>query len=111
MRKNNYTKEFKEKIVQEIISGKKTQAQVCREYKIASGTLSPWVTKYKNGESLTSRGAIRNKEKELNRKISQLEQLIGQQTIEIALLKKAKALSEQKLKDELSGKPMVGLSE
>lgn len=108
MRKNrSYTIEFKRKIVQEIITGQKSLAQICREHSISSSTVSTWVKKYKNGHNLQQPNN-QSKEKAMNKRIAQLEQLLGQQTLEITLLKKARELSEQKLREESFNRPIPG---
>lgn len=86
MKKRKFSVEFKRQVVEEIQTGMKTPAQVIREYEVGSSTIQRWRNQYEHGKldnEPTYRGALENK-------ISELERKIGQQTMEIELLKKAK---------------------
>ncbi|TDX82562.1 transposase [Epilithonimonas xixisoli] len=47
-RKNIYTKEVIDFILEEITTGNKTKLQIVEEYKIPKTTLYKWISKYKN---------------------------------------------------------------
>lgn len=110
MRKNkSYSKEQKEEIISEIYQGQKTKAQICREYEISSSTMWEWLKKYEAGTLFNSAKESNSELIISNQKIAQLEQKVGQQALEIDLLKKAKKISEQMRREELSRKRKWGL--
>ena len=80
-----YQPETKFKVILEIITKKKTQAEICRELNISSNLINSWKEEFlKNGPKIFEKDISDDKDK----KIKELETLIGKQTIEIALLKK-----------------------
>ena len=84
-RGTRYDEEFKRTLVNLYQSGGKTQASLCKEYGIASMTLSRWIKQYStvetdDGEILTAKQV-----KELQKRNAQLEE-------ELLILKKAIAI-------------------
>jgi transposase-like protein len=83
-RKNRvYSLEFKQDIVRQILAGAKMSA-LAREHGIHLNCLAYWVKKYHEGRL----GKAPTTEKALERKVEELEQVIGQLTVENRLLKK-----------------------
>ena len=96
--------EFKRKVIEEIDSGILTATQASREYDLAVSVIHNWRRKWERGElnnTPTPTGAMASK-------IAMLEQKVGQQALEIDLLKKAKALYEQRIKDGSYKAPKTG---
>jgi transposase-like protein len=96
--KRKFSVEFRRQVVEEIQSGMKTVAQAMREYELGSSIISRWRNQYEHGKldnEPTYRGALENK-------IAELERKIGQQTMEIELLKKARDASRRRLNEKLS---------
>ena len=84
-RGTRYDEDFKRTLVNLYQSGGKTQASLCKEYGIASMTLSRWIKQYStvetdDGEILTAKQV-----KELQKRNAQLEE-------ELLILKKAIAI-------------------
>ena len=84
-RGTRYDEDFKRTLVNLYQSGGKTQAALCREYRIAPMTLNRWIKQYStvetdNGEVLTAKQV-----KELQKRMTQLEE-------ENLILKKAIAI-------------------
>ncbi len=84
-----YSVEFKRVTIDELLLGEKRASQICRERGIDVTTLRRWRQEYeqKGADAWTtpaSNGTPGGEEK-----IAQLERLIGQLTVENALLKKA----------------------
>ena len=81
-----YSSEFKFKVVLEsIIKG--NVAEVARKYNIHPNKLSTWRTEFtKNGHAVFERGKDKIAE-QMNRKVRELENLIGKKEIEINMLK------------------------
>ena len=77
--------ELKRQIVEELLSGMSTPAQLIRRHEVSSGLLYHWKEQY-------ARGRFDNtpsKEAALEDRVRQLEQLIGKLTLENEFLKKA----------------------
>jgi transposase len=77
--------ELKRQIVEELLSGMSTPAQLIRRYEISSGLLYHWKEQY-------ARGRFDNapsKEAALEDRVRQLEQLVGKLTLENEFSKKA----------------------
>jgi len=89
-----YSNEFKEQVINEILIGLKSKAEICREYNLCSNTIWQWEQKYEKG-TLYKKNGIDTETASLHKKIADLERKIGQQTFEIDLLKKAKRISEE----------------
>ena len=84
-----FSREFKLSVVQQVVSGEKRPAQVCREHGLAEGLLLRWRREYEaRGEAAFA--PHRPSEVEaLERRIADLERLCGQLALENAVLKKA----------------------
>ena len=57
--KSNYSREERQKIVEEYIQSGKSQTVFAPEYGIKPNTLSAWVTKYKSAEAYQAADVIR----------------------------------------------------
>lgn len=99
--KRQFTPEFRKQVVEEIASGVKTRAQAIRQYELSSSIIYRWQNFYEQGK-------LNNQPtpcgKHLNQ-IADLERKVGQMTMELDLLKKARAYQIQK--SVKSFKPMV----
>lgn len=83
--KRNFPIDLKRQVVEELLSGVSTPAQLMRRYEISSGLLYYWKEQY-------ARGRFNNeptKEAALEDRVRQLEQLVGKLTLENEFLKKA----------------------
>ena len=79
-----FTLEFKRQVVEELLSGQSSQAQLCRRYNITSSVLYHWKKQY-------SRGKFNNEPTEeaaLKDRVEQLERLVGKLTLENEFLKR-----------------------
>ena len=77
--------DLKRQIIEELLSGVSTPAQLIRRHEISSGLLYHWKEQY-------ARGRFNNepsKEAALEDRVRQLEQLVGRLTLENEFLKKA----------------------
>lgn len=87
-----HSREFKLSICQQIHSGEKRPAQICREHRLASSVLSRWREEFKErGEqaAFTPRQAPEVSSTDaLERRVAELERHCGQLSLENALLKK-----------------------
>jgi len=77
--------EFKRQVIEELLSGVSSPAQIIRRYEISSGLLYHWRKQY-------AKGAFENPPDQtaaLEERVRQLEQLVGKLTLENEFLKKA----------------------
>ncbi len=93
-KRRTFTPEFKLEAVLDMVRGEKTVAQICRERDITESLLYKWRDVFvergprifadqRNGSSSSDPQAER---------IAELERLVGRQTLEIEVLKKARNL-------------------
>ena len=83
--RRRFSIDLKRQVVEELLSGVSTPAQLIRRYEISSGLLYRWKEQY-------ARGRFDNepsKEAALEDRVRQLEQLVGRLTLENEFLKKA----------------------
>jgi len=76
--------EFKSQVIQDLLSGESSPAQLCRRYNISSSLLYYWKKQY-------SRGKFNNEPTEeaaLRDRVEKLERLVGKLTLENEFLKK-----------------------
>lgn len=80
-----YTPKFKFQVVLELLTGDKTGAQIAKAYGIHPNTLAIWKQTLleKGPEVFAQDGTVA----EYERRIEELERLIGKKEVEIALLK------------------------
>lgn len=85
-----FSPEFKVKVVLEALQGQKSQAQVCRENNVADELVSRWRQEFlERAPEIFMTARTRSAEQE---RITELERLVGQQTLELNILKKASPL-------------------
>ena len=79
-----FSREFKRQVVEELLSGVSTPAQLMRRHEISSGLLSHWKRQYATGgfDNPPNQEAAREV------RVRQLEQLVGKLTLENKFLKK-----------------------
>jgi len=89
-RYKSYSSEFKVKVVLELLQGRKSAAQICREYQIAPQRLSDWQQEFLQRAPLVfaSEQPISAEQE----RIAELERLVGQLTVELAASKKVSSL-------------------
>lgn len=85
MKQRRFSREFKCQVVEELLSGISTPAQLMRRYEISSGLLYHWKKQYTKGRF----NDPPDKETALEERVRQLEQLVGRLTLENEFLKKA----------------------
>ena len=84
-RGTRYDEDFKRTLVNLYQSGGKTQASLCKEYGIATMTLSRWIKQYSTVETDDGEVLTAKQVKELQKRNAQLEE-------ELLILKKAIAI-------------------
>lgn len=101
MKNRVFTPEFKLNIVRVMANGEKTVIQLCREHNLSDSLIHNWKKLYREkGEAAfttpthsragATPASLQDQElRALRNKVAELERLIGQQTIELTILKKA----------------------
>ncbi|MCP4598948.1 MAG: transposase [Proteobacteria bacterium] len=80
-----YSAKLKFQVVIELLTGEKTLGQVAKVYGVHSNTVSAWKKAFfEKGPEIFSQA---NSMAEYERRIAELERLIGRKEVEIALLK------------------------
>ena len=82
--RRSFAVELKRQIIEELLSGMSTPAQLTRRYEISSGLLYHWKEQYAKGRFDNEP----SKEAALEDRVHQLEQLVGKLTLENEFLKK-----------------------
>ena len=86
LKRRQFTKEFKLQVVHEVQAGK-SLAEAAREHELHASTIIDWRMNLEKYAERAFQGNGRSYTDEA--KIAELERMVGQQAMEIALLKKA----------------------
>jgi putative transposase len=90
MRGRTFSREFKLDVVQQIASGAKRPAQVCREHQLAETVLLRWRREYEErGEAAFTPREVAAGSPSAEQRVAELERFCGQLALENAALKKA----------------------
>ena len=98
-KRRKFEVEFRRRVVEEVRGGILTVAQAIRQHELSSNLIYRWMDQYDHGKldnAPSEQGALENK-------IAELERKVGQQAMEIELLKKAR----DRYLAKLSEKPSV----
>ncbi len=89
--RRSFSAEFKARVVLEVLTGQKTAAQVCRDQQLKPDLLSRWKAEFVTYASNVFSGDER--EQQAERRIDELERLVGRLSLELEVAKKAALLS------------------
>ena len=98
--RRSFNDDFKKQVVESIVSGSATQAEMAREYRISPVLISKWKKDYKTGKFFENVGSYDTVKLEL--RVRELERLLGKVTLENEMLKRARDLNTKEKKDDLS---------
>ena len=98
--RRSFSNDFKKQIVESIVSGSATQAEISREHRISPVMINRWKKDYKTGKFFENVDLQDLAKLEL--RIRDLERLVGRLTLENEMLKKIRDLDTMKKKDSLS---------
>ncbi|MDQ3227016.1 MAG: transposase [Chloroflexota bacterium] len=87
-RGRTFSREFKLAAVQDVVSGEKRPAQVCREHGLAAGLLLRWRREVAERGEAAFGPSEATSTLALERKVAELERFCGQLALENAALKK-----------------------
>jgi len=85
-----FTPGFKLQVVLDVLSGRKSNAEVCREHGLAPAVVAVWKEQF--SERAGGIFAGRQSESHEQQRIAELERLVGRQALEIEVLKKASSI-------------------
>ena len=88
--KRTFSAEFKAKVVLEAVSGASSQADPCRRHAIKPNLLATWKAAFL--ERLPTLFQADERRSAEAARVAELERLVGQQALELTILKKASAL-------------------
>lgn len=86
--RRRFTPEFKARVVLELLSGIKTNAEASREYQIKPDMLFRWKAEFLEKAPSVFRSGADDQSAE-HARIAELERMIGRLTLELAVSKKA----------------------
>jgi transposase len=90
--RRTFSAEFKAQVVLQLLRGDISQAEICRKHKLSPNLLATWKTiVLERMATLFDAGGSVEQNRDHTR-ITELEQLVGQQAYELAVLKKASRL-------------------
>lgn len=91
-KRRNFTPEFKAQVVLDVLSGRKSAAQVCREKELKSELISRWKVTLQERAAVVFQGDEQRSQEQA--RIAELERLVGRQALELEILKKASRLGD-----------------
>jgi transposase-like protein len=108
-RLRTFSLELKQKLVREIEQKKSTLAQVSRQYEVRENNVLKWIKKYGMNQKTNIRTIVElesdtAKMLAMQKKIAELEQMVGQKQIEIEFQNKMIELAEQEYKIDIKKK-------
>ena len=100
--RRRFTTGFKRQVEEELLAGAASAAQLCRRYELCPTVLGNWKQRYAQGRLAEAEGASQDQAQ----RIQELERMVGQLTMENALLKRAVAYTLQRRSERSS--PITG---
>ena len=89
-KRRQFTAQFKAELVISVLSGQRSQAEVCREYQIKPQLFNRWQAQFLSNAHLAfDKKASTSAEQE---RIAELEQILGRKTLELEMAKKVSKL-------------------
>jgi transposase-like protein len=85
-----FTPTFKAEVVRDLLTGKRSQAELCREHQLSPSLLALWKDTALERLQVLFQGEEQRDPEQL--RIAELEQLAGRQALELEILKKASRL-------------------
>ena len=98
MKQRTFRAEFKRQVVEELLAGVSTQAQVCRRHELCPSLIRSWREQYAQGKLADPEQVCQGQQQRLQ----ELERMVGQLTMENALLKRAVASTLQRRSEACS---------
>jgi len=90
--RRRFSAAFKRQVVEELLAGGVSAAQLCRRYEVCPTVIGSWKQQYAQGRLAEADGVGQDQAQ----RIQELERMVGQLTMENALLKRAVAYTLQR---------------
>jgi transposase len=90
VRRRRFTGEFKARVVLELISGTKSQAQVCKEQELNPNMVTRWKAEFLQKAPELFQSKEHNDAQQA--RIAELERMVGRLSLELEVAKKASAM-------------------
>ena len=103
-KRRSFTNEFKKQVIEEVQNGLINFSEALRKYELKSSVYYKWRDQYQLGQL----DNVPNREGEYRNRISELERKVGQQAMEIDLLKKLKEMQADRIKEKQSKVLVMG---
>lgn len=108
-RRRTFAESFKRKCVREIEQGKARVSEICKAYQVSDTAVYKWIDKF-GSQSKPERTIVESKSDAqkilaLQKRIAELERLVGQKEIELTFNKKLIEIAEEKFDIEIKKKP------
>jgi transposase-like protein len=100
--RRRFSTAFKRQVVEELLAGGVSAAQLCRRYELCQTVVRSWKQQYAQGRLAEAEGVGQDQAQ----RIQELERMVGQLTMENALLKRAVAYTLQRRSEASS--PLSG---
>jgi putative transposase len=88
--RRSFSDQFKAQLVLDLLTGAASQAELCRKHSLSPTLLARWKSTVLDGLPTLFQGDERASDEQA--RIADLEQLVGRQAYELAILKKASRL-------------------
>lgn len=88
-KRRNFSAEFKSQVVLQLLSGEKSQAELCREHQISGQLLNTWKSHFLAHASSVFESNTHSPEQE---RVAELERMVGRLTMQLDIAKKASTL-------------------
>jgi transposase-like protein len=88
--RRTFTPEFKVQVVLELLTGQRSQAELCRQHQLSPSLLTLWKDTLLERLPLLFQEDARLDQQ--HARVAELEQLVGRQALELEILKKASRL-------------------
>ena len=107
--KRRFSESFKRKKVKDVELGKVKVSQICKAYQVSATAVYKWIDKF-GSRTKAERIIVESKSDTqkiiaLQKRIAELERMVGQKEIELTFNKKMIAIAEQKFGIEIKKKP------
>lgn len=107
--KRRFSESFKRKKVKDIELGKVRVAQICKAYQVSATAVYKWIDKF-GSRTKAERIIVESKSDTqkiiaLQKRIAELERMVGQKEIELTFNKKMIEIAEEKFGIEIKKKP------
>lgn len=89
-KRRHFTPEFKAQLVLQLISGEKTNAELCREHRVSAQQLGNWKKQF-----LTNASSVfetNHHQQEETQRVAELERMVGRLTMQLEIAKKVSTI-------------------